>query len=305
MVINFDDPARLQGVFVFGGDGRKLGSVDSIYYDNLTARPEWVAVVSGLFGSHVSLMPLAQAEYAGGDLRVPYDKEQLKAAPHHNPGRELSPADEVELFHHYGIPYDLSGAGAAHGSSTSGTTGTGTTALTGEAGMVGTAEVARAEGYDRDRQAAGIPDDLERSAGGQGLFGSATDDAMTRSEERLKAHTETCETGRARLRKYVVTEHQQVTVPVSHEEVTVEHEPITEANQAAAYEGAGISEAEHEVVLHEEQLVVEKEAVPVERVRLGTETVTEQETVGDEVRREEIELEAEGHPVREIDHNTR
>ena len=138
-------------------------------------------------------------------------------------------------------------------------------------------------------------DDLER----------VSDDAMTRSEERLTVGTETREAGRARLRKHVVTEHQQVTVPVSHEEVTVEHEPITEANRAAADEGPAISEAEHEVVLHEERPVVEKEAVPLERVRLGTETVTEQETVGDEVRHEEIELEPEGHTVRDTDRDTR
>jgi hypothetical protein len=50
---------------------------------------------------------------------------------------------------------------------------------------------------------------------------------MTRSEERLRVGTETREAGRARLRKYVVTEHQQVSVPVSREEVTLEHEPVT------------------------------------------------------------------------------
>ena len=36
--------------------------------------------------------------------------------------------------------------------------------------------------------------------------------------------------------------------------------------------------------------MVDTEAVAVERVRLGKETVTEQETVGGEVRKEEIEL---------------
>jgi uncharacterized protein (TIGR02271 family) len=103
----------------------------------------------------------------------------------------------------------------------------------------------------------------------------------------------------------VVTEHQQVTVPVSHEEVRVVHEPITAANRAAAYEGHPISEAEHEVVLHEERPVVEKETVPLERVRLDTETVTGEETVGEEVRREEIEVEAEGHTVRDHDRDLR
>ncbi|MEV4619736.1 PRC and DUF2382 domain-containing protein [Asanoa sp. NPDC049573] len=120
---------------------------------------------------------------------------------------------------------------------------------------------------------------------------SDPDDAMTRSEERLRVGTERERVGRARLRKYVVTEHQQVTVPVSHEEVVVEREPITEETAAAAYAGPDISEAEHEVTLHAERPVVEKEAVPVERVRMSKETVTEQETVGDKVRKERIEAE--------------
>ena len=87
-----------------------------------------------------------------------------------------------------------------------------------------------------------------------------------------------------------MTEHQQVSVPVSHEELTVEREPITEANRGDAYDGAAISEEEHEVTLHAERPVVDTEAVAVERVRLGTQTVTEQHTVGGEVRKEEIDL---------------
>jgi uncharacterized protein (TIGR02271 family) len=113
---------------------------------------------------------------------------------------------------------------------------------------------------------------------------------MTRSEEQLRVGTETREAGRARLRKHVVTEHQQVTVPVSHEEVTLEREPITDANHGDAYDGPAISEEEHEVTLHAQRPVVGTEAVAVERVKLGTETVTEQETVGGQVRKEQIEF---------------
>ncbi|HSA51526.1 MAG TPA: PRC and DUF2382 domain-containing protein [Yinghuangia sp.] len=121
--------------------------------------------------------------------------------------------------------------------------------------------------------------------------GPPADDAMTRSEERMHVGTERREAGRVRLRKYVVTEEQQVTVPVSHEEVRVEREPITDANRAEAMTGEDISEAEHEVVLHEERPVVETRAEPVERVRMTTEERTEQETVTGKVRKERIEAE--------------
>ena len=103
-------------------------------------------------------------------------------------------------------------------------------------------------------------------------------------------------TGRARLRKYVVTEQQSVEVPVSREEVRVEREPITDANRGDALSGADITEEEHEVVLHEERPVVATEAVPVERVRLSTETVTDEETVSGEVRKERIEVDDETLP---------
>ena len=79
------------------------------------------------------------------------------------------------------------------------------------------------------------------------------------------------------------------TVPVQHEEVRVEREPITDANRDDALAGPEISEEEHEVVLHEEQPVVEKRVVPKERVRLDTETITDEETVSEEVRKEQIE----------------
>ena len=134
---------------------------------------------------------------------------------------------------------------------------------------------------------------------GRDTSGPTTDEAMTRSEERLNVGTESREAGRARLRKYVVTEQQQVTVPVSREEVTLERETITDANRGEAYDGPAISEEEHEVTLRAERPVVDTEAVAVERVRLGKETVTEQETVGGEVRKEEIELDRGDSDVRD------
>jgi uncharacterized protein (TIGR02271 family) len=136
--------------------------------------------------------------------------------------------------------------------------------------------------------AADAPDD-QAGVEGRDVSGPVTDDAMTRSEERLHVGTEQVEAGRARLRKYVVTEQVSTTVPVSHEEVRVEREPISDANRGAALSGQEITEEEHEVTLHAEQPVVQKETVPVERVRLGTETVTHEEEVSEQIRKEQID----------------
>ena len=252
-ISNMSDPSTMTGAPVQGSDGEKLGKIDAIYFDETTDTPEWAAVKSGLFGSHVTLVPLAQASWNGATLSVPFDKAALKAAPHHDPDAAISAEDEDELYRHYGTTAGRS-ANTVHASDERGD-------LTGEPGVQG-----------RDTS------------------GPTTDSAMTRSEEQLRVGTETREAGRARLRKHVVTEHQQVTVPVSHEEVTLEREPITDANHGDAYDGPAISEEEHEVTLHAQRPVVGTEAVAVERVKLGTETVTEQETVGGQVRKEQIEF---------------
>jgi uncharacterized protein (TIGR02271 family) len=128
---------------------------------------------------------------------------------------------------------------------------------------------------------------------GHDTSGPDTDDAMTRSEEEVAVGTRTKEGGRARLRKYVVTEQVTKTVPVRKEVATLETEPITDANVGDATSGKDISDEEHEVVLSEEEVVVDKQVVPKERVRLGTETVTTDQEVTEEVRKERIETDGD------------
>lgn len=118
-----------------------------------------------------------------------------------------------------------------------------------------------------------------------------TDDAMTRSEERMHVGKEQLEAGRVHLRKYVVTEDQQQTVPVRKEKVHLEREPITDANRGKATSGPDISEADFEVTRHEERPVTSKETVPMERVRLATDETTEDQSIGGQVRKERIEAE--------------
>jgi uncharacterized protein (TIGR02271 family) len=132
-----------------------------------------------------------------------------------------------------------------------------------------------------------------RDAVGRDTTGPTTDDAMTRSEEELRVGTAERERGRVRLRKYVTTEQVQQTVPVQRERVRVEREPITDANRDAATSGPEISEAEHEVILREEEPVVQKRVVPKERVRLDKDTLTDEERVAEELRKEQIDVDNE------------
>jgi stress response protein YsnF len=126
--------------------------------------------------------------------------------------------------------------------------------------------------------------------GTRGTRTGQSDDAMTRSEERADVGVARYETGRARLRKYVETEHVTQTVPVRKERVRVETEPITDANRGSAMDGPEISEGEHEVTLHEERPVVDTETVPVERVRLAKEEDVDEVPVDVDLRKERIEV---------------
>lgn len=244
------DAYTWQGRDLLGSDGEKIGSVTEVYVDQRTGRPEWALVTSGLLGARSHFVPIAGAEPSGEAVQVRVTKDQVKDAPSINGDGELSEQEERRLFEHYGVPYTDEGSVTA------------SDAPGGDAGNGST-------GHDTS--------------------GPNTDDAMTRSEEELLVGKAQRETGRVRLRKYVVTEQVQTTVPVQREAIRLEREPITEANRDRALDGPAISEEEHEVVLHEEVPVVEKQTVPKERVSLQKDTLTDEREVSEEVRKERIE----------------
>ena len=211
-----------RGQTMVGSGGDKIGKIEEIYLDTETDRPEWALVHTGLFGSASSFVPIANASAQDGDVRVPFEKAQVKDAPKLEPDGRLSQQDESALYSHYGMDYseDRSDSGLPEG----------------EAAATTSADTSGAVGED--------------------VSGPETDHAMTRSEEELR----------------------------------VEREPITDANRDAAGSGADLSEEEHEVVLHEEEVVVDKRTVAKERVRLDKDTVTEDQQVSEGVRKEQVEL---------------
>ncbi len=281
-MIGTESISRVIGQDVYDESGSKIGSASEVYLDDETGQPEWLTVRTGLFGTKESFVPIRDADLTNEGLRVPVSKERVKDAPKIDTDGHLSPQEEQELYRYYGM-----GAG---------TQTTQTTQTTGVADTTTTTGMA-------DTQTTGRRDlTNEHGTVGHDTSGPTTDNAMTRSEEHLSVGTRTEEVGRARLRKFVVTENVTETVPVSREEVRLEREPITDANIGNAMDGPAISEEEHEVTLHAERPVVAKEAVPVERVRLDKTTVTDQETVSDTVRKEQIEMEgAEGTLDRDRD----
>jgi uncharacterized protein (TIGR02271 family) len=281
---------RVIGADVYDSDGAKIGTASEVFLDDQSGNPEWVTVKTGLFGTKETFVPIRDADLTGDGLRVPVSKDAVKDAPKIDTDGHLSPDEEQELYRYYNMggtgqaaDIDATRTGVAETTTNTGM-GAGMTDPAGDTQATTNAGYNDANGQDTNRH----------GTRGHDTSGPTTDDAMTLSEERLNVGTEQVEAGRARLRKYVVTENVTQTVPVSHEEVRVQREPITDANIGNAMDGPAISEEEHEVTLHAERAVVEKEAVPVERVRLDTQTVTEQQEVSDTVRKEQVDTDGDG-----------
>ena len=256
------------GRHAVGPDGEKVGKVDHLYLDRQSGEPTFAAIKTGLFGGNDSLVPVEGASLAGEDVRLAHDKAKIKDAPNVEADGELSEAEEAKLYEYYGIGGYSQYEGDDH---------------------------ATISDYDRDRgQRNRDPRGRDESGDvGHDTSGPNTDDAMTRSEEELKVGKQSRETGKARLRKYIVEEQVQTTVPVQREEVRIEREPITDANRDAAISGGDLTEEEHEVTLHAEEAVVEKDVVAKERVRLDKDTVTEDVKVDETVRKEQIDTDTD------------
>lgn len=264
MTLQTDDVRHLVGSEIYDAHGEKVGKTGQVYLDNQTGQPLWATVKTGLFGTKESFVPLEGARFDGNGLTVNASKDTIKNAPQAPGGdQQLSRAEEQEIYSHYGRTHP--GAPSGHGKNR--------------------------EGGARDTRG-GVGKHAET---GTDRAGDSSGASVTRSEERLRAGTQTVETGEVRLRKYVVTEEEQVTVPVSHEEVRVEHEPIR-VDEAGG--GGQIGEEEQSVTLHAERPVVTKETEAVERVRLETDAVQDQKTVSDQVRKERVEVDDPNDQVR-------
>src|SRR3954465_9064469 len=146
-----DQAVTWRGKNALDADGNKIGTVEEVYLDADTDRPEWLAVKTGLFGSRISFVPVAQASDDGGDVRVPYSKDQVKDAPHAEADGQLSQQEESQLYRHYGLDYGESRSDSGLPEGTTQNSGTGVV------------------GHD--------------------VSGPETDNAITRSEEELRVGT--------------------------------------------------------------------------------------------------------------------
>ena len=284
-------------------DGEKLGNVNEVFVDDQSGQPTFVEVNHGLFGMNSSLVPLRGHDFSGDDLKLGFSKDRIKDAPDFDSDKPLTPEAQSDIFKHYGLDnaQDVTdykdsnldskrdvqaGADKDHN-------------LTAGAGVAGAgAGVAGAHANEK-KEATHSTDGAaaERKAGAADDAASKNtaaahtnnDGELIRSEEQLNVNKERVATGEARLRKYVVTDTETVEVPVEREEVRVERTPIN-AEDAKNYNGTISGDTEEaSVTLHEEQVNVNKETVPVEKINLKKDTVRDTETHTEELRKEQID----------------
>jgi len=194
---------------------------------------------------------------------------------------------------------DASHNSASHSSASSSTSGSTTTgAKTTGASTTQTTTQTTTQQHQQPGMVSGAAGATTATGTGTGTgysgTGQMTDNAMTRSEEQLRVGKEVVGAGKASLDKYVTTEHVQKSVPVTKERVVIEREPVNRENMGAATSGVDITEAHHEVTLTEERAIAAKEVVPIERIRLGKQVETQEQTVGADLRKEHIDLTTTG-----------
>ena len=244
---------RFAGYAVYDLAGEKIGKVDDLFVDQ-SDQPEYIGVKMGFLGTRSTLIPweaVSSTDDEGRAITVATDKATAKDGPVFDDDREITPEFEDEVYSYYGLQ---------------------PTSSTEESGTY--------ESYyaEETAQTAGMADRTEM----------ADEDELRvqRTEEELAAGTREREAGQLKVRKRVRTDRETIEVPTRHEEVSVERVPASgEATEAE------IGEDEVVVPVTEEEVVVGKRAVAKEEVRIRKDVVEDTETVEEDVRREEIEVE--------------
>ena len=102
--ISTEQLTSLRGAPVYSAEGEEIGTVEELFVDQATSRPEWIATGTGFLGTKRVLVPVVGAEIREGGLYVPYGKSQVKDTPDIDEDR-ISQEAERQLYAHYGLDY--------------------------------------------------------------------------------------------------------------------------------------------------------------------------------------------------------
>src|SRR5829696_4370209 len=279
--------ARWRDMVVVDQDAATVGTITAFYLDRATGLPTWALVHTGWFTDAQTVVPLTHAVEANEEIQIPYPKAFIQQAPRIQAHQELSPDDEVVLSAYYRLD-DHRGAVADRPLGDQPAVTDPASGATASAEPAARPSRAGPAGPPVPRLAAQGPVEVVRSE-------EELQVGVRRRRRRLRL--------RLRLRKYVVTEYLTRTIPVRREEVRLEElpapaEPAGEPDEQPTVQPAR-DQALLEVVLHREEPVIQLRVVPHERVRLFKDLVTDQRTVTEDIRKEQVEVQSEpsGQPA--------
>jgi uncharacterized protein (TIGR02271 family) len=127
-----------------------------------------------------------------------------------------------------------------------------------------------------------------------GTFGTAGEIRVQLTEEEIVAGKRVEKVGEVHVKKEIITEEKQITVPVTREVIRVERVAVSHEPHA---EDHPFEEVSYEIPIREEHVTIEKHSVVHEELRIGKEIQRGEETASATVRRERAEVETLG-PVR-------
>ena len=214
MALDIDTALGWRGKTVLDRDGEKIGKLGDVYLDRETDAPAYAAVHTGLFGAKETFVRLQDAEPVDDDIRVPYEKAHVIDAPQIDPEVALTAEEERRLDAHYGGGSEPAAAVSAGDEAAP--------AMGGEAAPASGAVSAGDQGAPTEggEAAPATGDRPDPTAAGDAPV------EMVRSEEEARLHAGDAKPAeRVRLKKVVVTDEVERTVPVRREEVRLEQDP--------------------------------------------------------------------------------
>jgi hypothetical protein len=101
----FDVARRWTGRVMLDRAGAKIGTIVDIYYDAEADEPGWALLNTADIGASMRLVPIGQAVEDGNEIRVPYHRAFVEAAPGMGAGGRLWPQEQEALYAYYGLEY--------------------------------------------------------------------------------------------------------------------------------------------------------------------------------------------------------
>lgn len=248
-MLQLNDVREVEGMDVTDPDGNRIGTVETVYLDNETDRPEFALVNTGWFGNRSTFVPLDEAQREGDHLRVPHSKDQVKDAPNIEADAELSPEEEARIYDYYGMP--ANGGQSAEGDGDRRPAGQDTSGPTTDDAMTRSEEEVHVGKTDRETGRARLRKfvetepvtervqtrreevHVEREPVTEGNLDEATsgpeiseeEHEVTLHEEEPVVEKRTVPKERVRMEKEDVTEEQEVSDEVRKERIEADEEP--------------------------------------------------------------------------------